>query len=188
MHDVNIILAQDPNFNFVGVQFRDSTHSATDPWVEPDYNPPPAFDSHGHTRKKKKPNGQKVYYYKTFENFDIGDFAIVDSPSSGLVIVEVVEINCLLKVEGNKYKWIIQRIDPTIYQDSLAREEKVIEYLNQSRLNKLRKEHFEQLTEEMTDAQKNELIGVAKGVIMEDDNDETEKQSPEPETQPEGQL
>ncbi len=68
----------------------------------------------------------KTYTYKTMEDLEIGDKVVVDSPKSGITVVEVFAVHdvCALDVDSSySYKWIIQKVDTEQYDSLNAREE-----------------------------------------------------------------
>lgn len=71
----------------------------------------------------------KLYTYKALADWNLqpGDLVMVDSPTNGIVAVEVDEVDSFLDVadgQHNGYKWLIQKVDLTSYNDRLAREQK----------------------------------------------------------------
>lgn len=68
----------------------------------------------------------KTYTYKTMDDLAIGDKVIVDSPKSGIAVVEIVRVDeiCALDVDSAYgYKWIVQKVDTEQYDSLNAREE-----------------------------------------------------------------
>lgn len=133
MSDINLILAENPNFNFVGVEFNQTKG--------------------------------KTYYYKTLEQFEDGDKAIVDSPRDGLVVVTVVEANaeCLLDTEYN-YKWIVQKVDLTKYNEAIELETNIKKMPNSMRINKLKDELKSHLSEQIGSENVELLVNQVKTV------------------------
>lgn len=137
MQEINLILAQDERFNFVGVRFK------------------PAFRDQAHN--------PKVYHYKTIEQFEVGDLAIVESPTDGFVIVEVVETDCLSQITDKyRYKWIVQKIDSSNYEKHLEMENGVVAKINSMRLKKMRREYEKELQLTLGDDGVEELNSLVK--------------------------
>ena len=73
-------------------------------------------------------NGKR-YTYKTrlSEGIQEGDAVVVDSPSQGLVVVQVVAVHKVPKIDIDApftYKWIVQRVDRSSYDRTLEQEAK----------------------------------------------------------------
>ncbi len=68
----------------------------------------------------------RPYTYKTFDTYEIGDHCVVDSPSEGLVVVEVVGTDITQLEDNRRYKWVVQKVDTTEYEELNAREEMAI--------------------------------------------------------------
>ena len=121
MQEVNIIMSQNPAFNFVGVRFIDNDGTLS----------------------------YKTYYYKTVEELSEGDKVVVAvGPNLRFKVAEIVEVDCMYKVDGSfKYKWIVQKIDSSTYEDCLKVEQEVSEALVKTRMNRIREEIGEQIKE-----------------------------------------
>lgn len=77
----------------------------------------------------------KTYTYKATLDMGIakGDKVIVDSPHSGLTIVEVVGVDESDLFEGDfEYKWVVQRIDTAGYQKRIDTDEKAKQLLREA--------------------------------------------------------
>ena len=71
--------------------------------------------------------GTKVYAYKTFEVLEPGDFAVVETPTSGFQVVKVVEEADMLELNASvQYKWLVGKVDFTQYQQSRELEATII--------------------------------------------------------------
>jgi len=69
----------------------------------------------------------KEYTYKALEsdNLQVGDLVVVDSPSEGMVIVRVTRVDSKPRIDLDvpfSYKWIVQKIDRTRYDNLLKQE------------------------------------------------------------------
>lgn len=83
--------------------------------------------------------GEKLYTYKTTEDFEIGEYVVVNTPRyhiqgeySGLTIAIVSEVHKVpqIDVDSNiNYQWIVQKVDMANYKDLNAREEKFNDHL-----------------------------------------------------------
>lgn len=125
MQEVNLLLSEDKRFNFIGVRFSHNAHAH----CEGHYN-------------------SKIYHYKTIEEFELGDFAVVDV-SGELKVVKVVEVDCVCQIGSTKYKWTVQKVDTTQYTNCLAVEEKLTVAINKLRIAQLRREVEDNLLEEL---------------------------------------
>lgn len=70
----------------------------------------------------------KEYTYKALLTDDIkaGDYVVVESPQSGLVIVQVTSVDAKPRIDLEvpfSYKWIVQKIDTARYQELLRQEQ-----------------------------------------------------------------
>ena len=62
----------------------------------------------------------RVYTYLTLDEYEVGDFAVVDVHDDGLKVVKIVEVHDVPKVEVNGpygYQWIVQKLDTSAYED-----------------------------------------------------------------------
>lgn len=85
-------------------------------------------------RARNRNNRVKSYTYKVLEkdNVKVGDMVVVDSPSDGLCIVQVVGVDAKPRIELDapfSYKWIVQKVDRSVYDDLLRQEERFREAL-----------------------------------------------------------
>lgn len=122
MQEVNLILSENPSFKFVAVKFQ-------------------------HENGKYE---SKVYTYKTHEDFEPGDLALVDSPFGGIKTVEVQKVLRPHEVEGQfRFKWVVQKVDTACYNKLNDAEDKIINTLATHRANKLKSEMYKELTAEI---------------------------------------
>jgi len=69
----------------------------------------------------------KRYTYKALlsDNLQEGDCVVVDSPSRGLTLVTVVAVHSTPKIDLDApftYKWIVQKVDRSTYDDTMEKE------------------------------------------------------------------
>lgn len=69
----------------------------------------------------------KEYCYKAplADNIKVGDLVVVDSPTEGFTIVRVTRVDSKPRIELDApfpYKWIVQKIDRSRYDNLLAQE------------------------------------------------------------------
>lgn len=103
-NEINMLLAQNPNFKFVKVLFS--------------------------------PNATKLYTYKMLEDVEIGQQVIVDTPDNGLIVVKVEQILKLHELDLNPhyaYKWVVQVIDTTKYDEYREKENEVKKVINEAK-------------------------------------------------------
>lgn len=75
--------------------------------------------------------GGKVYTYKTFDDHEIGDFVVVKVIDK-LKIVCIVGIDAVPDLIVNSsinYKWIVQKVDMTAYENLVEMENKLSDNL-----------------------------------------------------------
>jgi len=95
------------------------------------------FDRTARTEKRDmvRPNEERLaerhqrYTYKAPKDAGIAvdDAVVVESPSNGLCIVRVVEVHQTPQIDLDapfEYKWIVQKVDRTGYDERVARERK----------------------------------------------------------------
>lgn len=76
----------------------------------------------------------KPYTYKAplSAGVEVGDRVVVDSPSNGLVVVEVVGTDKAPRIDLDAdftYKWIVQKVELKAYEEQLEREAKAMDAL-----------------------------------------------------------
>ena len=74
----------------------------------------------------------KAYTYKARldDDIEVGDHVVVDSPSKGLTVVEVTAVHKTAKIDLDApftYKWIVQKVDRTRYDETKAKEDEFLE-------------------------------------------------------------
>lgn len=132
MNELNLLLAQNPNFKIVEVKFNENS---------------------------------KNYAYKTFEDFEVGDTAIVDSPYNGLVTVEIVKVHTFSEYgQDFKLKWIIQKVCTENYERIITMENKLSEKLSELKAARLAREFKETLALMVGDDSAQELIELTKSI------------------------
>lgn len=73
----------------------------------------------------------KVYTYKTTEDFEVGDKAVVKARGM-LQIVDVVEVHKVAQIDVDsniQYQWIVQKVDMTNYETLNSREQEFNDHL-----------------------------------------------------------
>lgn len=78
----------------------------------------------------------KPYTYKAplSAGVEVGDRVVVDSPSKGLVVVEVVGTDKAPRIDLDAdftYKWIVQKVELKAYEEQLEREAKAMDALQE---------------------------------------------------------
>jgi len=135
MNTIDLLLAQNKNFKFIGVNFTTFYSDSTKPL-----------------------KAGKTYYYKTTEDFEIGDDAVVDVHGE-LKIVRITELDCMLDINTNiKYKWIVSKVDKTEYERCQEVEKELTCQINTIRVNQLRKECLKEIKEELGSAEVKKLV------------------------------
>lgn len=135
MNTIDLLLAQNKDFKFVGVNFTSF------------------YNDHSQALKTGK-----TYHYKTTEDFEIGDNAVVDVQGE-LKIVRVVELDCLLSLSDNiSYKWIVSKVDKTEYSRCQEVEKELTYQINTIRVNQLKRECLKEIKEELGAAQVKKLV------------------------------
>lgn len=70
--------------------------------------------------------GTHFSYLTDIDDFKEGDFAVVDTPRSGLTVVKVVEI---ASCDAKATKWVVDKVDVAAYQERKLREARKAELL-----------------------------------------------------------
>ena len=95
-------------------------------------------------------SSNKTYTYKTVLDVKEGDKVIVDSPSSGMVIVDVIEAVPAIETNldfGFQVKWIVSKVDIENYEECKEMERKALKQINMLKYTNKRKELLKDLTE-----------------------------------------
>lgn len=79
-------------------------------------------------RARNRNRREKEYDYKALEsdNIQVGDLVVVDSPHNGLTIVQVTRVDKKPRIDLDApfpYRWIVQKIDRTHYDEVIKQEE-----------------------------------------------------------------
>lgn len=80
----------------------------------------------------KFPDSNKIYTYKTLDNYEVGDYAIVCAHNTVLKIVDVAEVHTVPQIDPEsslKFQWIVQRIDFDNYKKLQEREDEFNNHL-----------------------------------------------------------
>lgn len=80
-----------------------------------------------HTVQVQFHDGSGIYSYLSDKEFVEGDFAVVESPHNGLVVVKVVGVT-LNHRDAKAYKWIVDAVDLAGHRDREAKAKRA-EYL-----------------------------------------------------------
>ncbi len=113
-------------------------------------------------RARNRNTRVKEYTYKALEtdNIKVGDLVVVDSPSEGLTIVQVTRVDAKPRIELDapfSYKWIVQKVDRTRYDDLLKQEEQFKDALVEVERTKQREQvmkDFKEVPPEGSEARK----------------------------------
>ena len=87
------------------------------------------------------------YTYKTFEEFEVGDFCIVHTPREGLTVAKVVGTDSSRLEEDYRFKWIVGKVDLAGYNDRVKKEHMAIEALSREIRLKNRQESIDKVKE-----------------------------------------
>lgn len=120
MNDINLLLSQNKAFRFVKVEF--STNST------------------------------RLYTYKTIDDIEVGDTVIVDTPSEGFKAVKVVKVSLPheeVTERDFQYKWIVQKVDTSRYEEIVAKEQEAQLLINTASTKVLVKKLNEELAEQI---------------------------------------
>ena len=75
----------------------------------------------------KFPTSSQTYHYKTILDLAVGDNVVVDTPS-GMQVVRVYEVLTADQVDlsAYTYKWVVQKVDVTQYNELLDKETQLL--------------------------------------------------------------
>ncbi len=133
----DVIASQNDNFRFVKVRFKHESG---------------AFSA-------------KEYHYKTLDStIAAGDEVVVDSPTNGFVIVVVTEVLEYYEVEeqGYNYKWIVQKVDVSAYEELKAKEKAVQKQLAKVNMKARLDNSLSKAAEELGEDNVNSLKALAR--------------------------
>lgn len=94
------------------------------------------FESNMHDGFGSVKSQSKTYTYKADlkDNIQVGDKVIVDSPTKGLHVVTVANVDKTPRIDVSApfdYKWIVQKVDTTLYNERLKKEEEFLESMEE---------------------------------------------------------
>jgi hypothetical protein len=72
--------------------------------------------------------GSQLYTYKTYDDFAVGDLAVVHTPSNGFQVVEVKALHGTPDIDADSrvdYKWIVQKVDLKAYEQLEKKDEEM---------------------------------------------------------------
>ncbi len=119
MSDLNLFLAENPDFKFVRARFKGASN---------------------------------YYTYKTTLNVTEGDFVVVDTPSNGFQVVEVLEALPADEFDltyTGRIKWVVSRVDTEQYEETQRMEREANKKLNNLKAAKRRKEYLADTQEQL---------------------------------------
>ena len=134
MNKLNALFAENENFKFISVVFSPFT-------------------------------GTRTYTYKTTLDVQEGDFVIVDTPNGGLSVVQVKKLNDFTDVNFNVtygYKWVVQKIDRTDYDELVVKEKQLAKTLNKVTAKKVLHELRTSLLEDMSEEEQTEVKALTR--------------------------
>ena len=113
------------------------------------------------------PGSNRKYTYKVPSGMELAvdDRCVVDSPSNGLVVVQVIEVHdeSGIDVEAAfKYKWLVSKVDLVGYGTLLAREKAMEEDLKKLRRKTQVKKQIKSLLGELGDEELPESLKAMK--------------------------
>lgn len=101
-----------------------------------------------------------TYTYKTTLDLQVDDFVVVETPSNGFQVVQVVEVASADEFEltySGKLKWVVSKVDTDYYEEVRTMEREANKHLNKAKRIKARREHLAALTEELGEEELNEV-------------------------------
>lgn len=94
----------------------------------------------------------KEYTYKTRLTLEVGDHVVVSTPSEGFAVVEVTSIHDEPQLDANSvtdYKWIVCRVDTSIYDAQNASDEMLYKEIAKAQRNRQRAAAKEALAQQL---------------------------------------
>ena len=93
---------------------------------------------------------RQTYTYKALLSLELreGDLVVVHTSIKGYSVADVVQVYKTPKIDViiEHYKWVVQRVDLSLYSEILAKEEQAIETLREIEEIKQRKEVVDSFT------------------------------------------
>lgn len=102
----------------------------------------------------KFPSSPKQYHYKTVLDVSAGDFIVVDTPSEGFKVVQVIESTPAIEMDlqfNFDLKWVVSKVDVEHYEKCKKMEREATKVVNQLRYAKQRKELIDQIQSRIGD-------------------------------------
>ncbi len=132
--------------------------------------------------KFRDQDSRKSYTYKakTAANVKAGDVVVVDSPKSGLVCVDVIEVHAAPRMNKDAqyaYKWIVCKVDQEAYDAQLEREAEFMSQMEVLEQAKIRSEVRAEALEAFGDDVETQAAFVLALRKLEGDVDETSEES-----------
>lgn len=134
MNIVNAIFAENENFKYVEVVFAPYT-------------------------------GTKTYTYKTLADVAQGDFVVVETPTNGYQVVLVLVVKKPEEVDFDvnfNYKWVVDKVDFTDYQKSVAAEREIKQAVTLTKAKKAMREVRENLYNSMDASTVEEVVKLSR--------------------------
>lgn len=87
------------------------------------------------------------YTFKTFETFEVGDYVVVPTNSRhGMTVCRVEKIDVEVEPTSNiDLKWVVGRVDKSVYDETLAREQDMIVKIKSAKARREREKLAEEL-------------------------------------------
>ena len=113
------------------------------------------------------PGSSRKYTYKVPSGMElsIDDRCVVDSPGSGLVVVQVVEVHAESGIDAEaafKYKWLVSKVDLEGYRTLLEQEKTMEEDLKKLRRKTQVKKQIKSMLGELGDEELPESLKAMK--------------------------
>lgn len=123
-------------------------------------------------RNRNRQVGEYDYKVMESDNIKVGDFVIVDSPHSGLTVAMVSRVDAKPRIDLDApfaYKWIVQKVDRTRYDEVLKQEEDFKEALVEVERAKQREsviKDFQERLPENSEARKLFDIAISTAAVL----------------------
>jgi len=109
--------------------------------------------------------GSKEYTYKTLIDLEVDDFVVVQTPSKEYQCVKVRAVLDPLEVDlipGVNYKWIVQKVDMTHFEECIEMEKQVQLKLRKAEARKRQSELRQSSLEFLTDEERAETVKLVR--------------------------
>lgn len=107
-----------------------------------------------HTVEVQFASNGRSYTYKAHAEMALkeGDHVVVETPSTGLTLVQVVKVHDTVKINAGSdvtYKWILGKVDLAVYSGLIQRENEILAKIEELKERKKQEDALKNLVESL---------------------------------------